>query len=33
MYDPEPKFPWLIVSLFVAAGVLLLMSIGIGAVQ
>lgn len=33
MYDPEPKFPWLIVSLFVTAGVLLLLSAGIGAAQ
>jgi hypothetical protein len=31
MYNPEPKFPWLIVSLFVVAGVCLLLSAGIGA--
>lgn len=30
MYNPEPKFPWLIVSLLTVAGVCLLLAIAIG---
>lgn len=30
MYNPEPKFPWLVVSLFIVAGVCLLLAIAIG---